>query len=119
MISVRALPATSAPRLAPAIPPPTMMMSKSLISAPVTNWKAAPSRGAFDVQHRVYRIAPDRAGRDPGGRSRGGHAHADNLEQAQPDRRAARAALLAGCGVAALAGRRSAACGGRHGVRPV
>ena len=46
MISVRRFAAISAPRLAPAMPPPTMMTSNSVISRPsVTNWKAAPSRG--------------------------------------------------------------------------
>src|SRR5215210_2874744 len=95
MIKVRQAAAISAPRLAPAIPPPTMITSKnSLIVSAVTNSKGVPSRDKRHDQRGVYRNPASRPRRDP--RVRGGDrcSHVHDFESVEPDCGAARAGLL-------------------------
>ena len=112
-------PAISAPRLAPAIPPPMMTMSYS--TALVTNSKAPPSSGRAMINAAFTEILLEvllaaAAGRRGGDR----HAHLHHFQPPQPGGRRPRAALLAGgrtavCGPASRSSSRLAI--GR--VRPV
>ena len=94
-------PASRAPRLAPAIPPPTIRTSQSLRSyachrALVTIWKAAPSSGAAHDQRRIYRIAAWTCWRSCCWSRRSSTCAPSPFPTPQSRRGAARAALLAG-----------------------
>src|SRR5215208_3647820 len=93
MMRIRRFPAISAPRLAPAIPPPTITISKSTwagyeFESPAVEWWR-------HVQRCVYPAAARRTRRDSRVRGGGGRPHLQHFESAQPHGRAAGASLLA------------------------